>query len=174
MIWGSNYWLYGTVGLETVFTKILANNITPTGESYRNVTKLTLNSIDSTSVVGKFATKSITNTVANTSTIGKLIQHYYANTIANTSAVGKHLTHYYANNQEVTGTISPNMVWNRSFDNSISVATEMAIYKYRSGYEVIYGGQGNVVNYPRGSSYTTATNTSTSWASTSISSTSWS
>lgn len=173
MVWGTNYWLYGTVGIETVYTKGLSNSLTLSGESYRYFTKRTLNAIDSTSVVGKYATKSITNTVENTSTIGKLIQHYYTNTVANTSAIGKDLTHYYANTQEIASTISPNMSWNRSFDNSISVSIGMAIYKYRSGYEVIYGGQGDVVNYPRGSSYTTAVNTGTTWASVTISSITW-
>lgn len=174
MVWGSNNWLYGTVGLETVYTKGLANSVTLGGESYRKFTKTLPDTIATTSVVGKYATKFITNSVANTTTIGKNILHYYTNTVANTSAVGKDLTHYYVNTQEITGTIAPNMSWNRSFSNTISADIGMAVYKYRGGYEVVYGGETNVVNYPRGTSFTAVSKSALTWSAVTVSAITWS
>jgi len=174
LLWGSDYWAYGTVGLEVIFTKGFSNSLGSTSDVYRGVTKRIDNAQASTSTIGLYVVKGIYEAVANTTAVGKNLTHYYDNAVANTTAVGKDLWHYYDNSQEVTNTVSTINFQYRTFSNTVTVDSTLGAYRKRDNYDVIYGGVSNVVNYPRPTSFTTGSAASTSWTTGATTSTTWS
>ena len=172
LIWGTNYWAYGTVGLPVVFYKGISNSISPTNTVGKNIYKLYGNSIDSTSVVGKNISHYYSNSVENTSAIGKNISRYYTNSVANTSSVGKNIFKVIYDTVATDSLISHDII--RWLANTVYTSTEPLVYKYRTGYSVTYGGKVEVGTWPRPTSLASSSDPTTNWTAATVSSTTWS
>ena len=77
-----------------------------------------------------------------------------------------------ANNVNSDSTIAKDIYF--SLSNTVNCSSDTKIYKYRDGFTVTYGGQAEIGLWPRGTSYTIAAGTTTSWTVQSAASGTWS
>lgn len=174
MIWGTDYWAYGTGGLEQLFTKgITAGAVSLLGRSELDVGKWLAESLTPSSTIGRDVSKGYTNTVETTSTIGKLASKYYTNAVANTTAVGKDISRFYDNTLSLSDVYSPTIIYDRTLSESLYSTTSVSVYLYRDNYVVTKGGISNIVSWPRAAAFSRQSATSTVWGTASTTSTVW-
>jgi len=174
MIWGTDKWAYGTVGLETLFGKaITAGTVTILGRSEINVGKWVSGSITPTSTVGFAVQKAIPNTLTVTTTVGKMASVYTTNTVANTSTIANLFQKFYDNSVLIDSVFSNTLSGIRETYNTLSLSSGVAVYLTRQGYSIEVGGISNAVNWPRSTGFTKQSPRTTTWTEPTATSTVW-
>ncbi len=173
LVWGSDYWGYGTSDLPIVFTKGIGNSVSLSDDNAKTLYKNVLNSIANTSTIGRNFSKGIAESVANTTAVGKNIMHYYTNAVANTTTVGKNMLHAIYENVDIFTLVDRGVFYWRLFSESTALLTGQQVYQIRDGYYQVQGGISNAVSWPSGGIYTAATSTTLTWTVASTSSTVW-
>jgi hypothetical protein len=175
MIWGTDYWAYGTGGLEQLFTKgITAGAVTLLGRSELNVGKWILNNFTPSSTIAfRGVLKGIANSQVVTTTIGLDASKGVTNTAAITTAVGKDISRFYDNSMSLSDLYSNNLSGSRTLSESLYSTTSVAVYLFRDNYYVTKGGITNAVSWPRASAFSRQTVTSTVWGAVASTSTVW-
>jgi hypothetical protein len=174
LIWGQDKWGYGTVGLPLNFTKGIANSVSSDSNIARIFYVFPVNAMAMTSVVGKGISHYYTNAVANTSAVGKNLDKYVLSTFPVTTTIGKNIYKEIYDTQTIAQAWVLNSTYNLTIANGVNCLTGQTVYKYRDGFTVTYGGQAEIGLWPRGSSYTIAAGTTTSWTVQSAASGTWS
>lgn len=175
MIWGSDYWAYGTGGLEQLFSKgISAGSVTLLGRSELNVGKwISENFTPSSTIAFRGVLKGIANSQAITTTVGLDASKSVTNTAEITTTVGKDLTRFYDNSMSLSDLYTPTVFIGRTLSESLYSTTSVSVYLYRDNYIVTKGGISNIVSWPRAAAFSRQSATSTVWGTASTTSTVW-
>lgn len=175
LVWGSDYWGYGTVGLEVVFGKGISNSFSVTNTVANQFQKYVPNTLTvSGSFTGLDFYKGIAESAVLTSSVGKDIAHYYTNSVGISTTVGLDFYKAIYNSLEITTTVSPFMSWSRTISESFSLSSTIDVYEKRGIYDRIYGGVSSVVAWPRASVYTQSASPSDSFTRQTPTTTTWS
>ena len=123
LIWGTDKWAYGTVGLPMDFTKVVLNSLIATGlVNVYNAYTVTIsgNTFTVSNAVGKNTVKGIvdnTFTVSNAIT-GKSVRKFYDNATVITTTISRGMFISVYGSIVATNTVSPNVNYNKSIPNS--------------------------------------------------------
>jgi hypothetical protein len=175
LVWGTDNWAYGTVGLPTVFTKgIAAGSTVISTKPNFNMTKGVADSVAPLSIIsGKAVSKGISETVANTTTANWKMVKGITDSVANTTAVGKGILHAIYEIMPITESVSYGRTLYRRMYGSLVLDDAEEIYSMRDDYYRIYVGISNVVSWPRNTGYTSTVASALTWSQGAATSTSW-
>jgi len=174
MVWGSDKWGYGTVGLPIYFAKGIADSLTLDSTIQRIFYRFIIDSVSIDSAIGKAFSKGVPNSFPVTGTVGKGISKGIFESVANTTAIGKEIGKYYDNSLPISTTIDRGATYYLSITDSFGMTTGQSIYKMVQSYTVTYGGISNIVDWSRPTSFTKGSSPTTSWATATKPSTTWS
>lgn len=174
MIWGSDYWAYGTGGLEQRFSKgISAGAVTLLGRSELNVGKWISDNFTASSTLAFRVLKGVANSQVVTTTVGRDVLKGLTNTTEITTTVGKDMMRFYDNSLSMSAIYSNNLSGSRSFSASIYGTSSISVYLFRDNYYVTKGGISNIVSWPRAAAFSRQSATSTVWGKAGLTSTTW-
>ena len=136
LVWGTDKWAYGTVGLPTVFTKgIVAGSTVISTKPNFNFTKGIADSVSpSSTITGKSIRKSIVDSLANTTTANFRMTKGITDSVANTTAVGKGMLHAIYESFSVTGSVSYGRTLYRYMYGALSLDNTDSVYSMREDY----------------------------------------
>ena len=175
LVWGTDKWAYGTVGLPTVFTKgIVAGSTVISTKPNFNFTKGIADSVSpSSTITGKSIRKSIVDSLANTTTANFRMTKGITDSVANTTAVGKGMLHAIYENMPITGSVSYGRDLFRYIYETFGLTGTEAVYSMREDYYRTVGGISNVISWPRSTGYTSTVASALTWSQGAATSTSW-
>lgn len=176
LIWGTDKWAYGTVGLPTDFTKGIFNSQEITNVVGKGFSKGIVDNTFTVSnaITGKDVLKGVFNSQEVTNSVGKNMMHFYDNATVMTTAVGKDMFISVYGDLPLIEDISRNLSWNKTLSSSFIISSTIpAIYSLRDGYYLTNGGISNVVSWPRATIYTSTTRGPLTWSNITATTTTW-
>jgi len=175
LVWGSDKWGYGTVGLPTVFTKGIAAGSTAilTEPSFRLTKGITDSVAPSSTIAGKNVSKGIADAVANTTTANRRMTKGITDSVPITTAVGKNMMHVVYDSTALTDYFIHGMSYSRRFYETFVFTSSQAVYSMREDYYRTVGGISNVVSWPSSAGFTNVVGVPLTWSQAAATSTSW-
>lgn len=148
MVWGTDYWAFGTVGMSYVWTQAAS--------ATTGLTATITNTLGLGSAVYKVFRKGLPNTFSASNTVGKGFSKYVSNSQIFTSTVGftSKFNRTISDDITITDSISRDASYNILYGNDLAVVTSQDVFLKRDNYTVIVGGKSNVTEWPRSSSWT--------------------
>ena len=175
MIWGTDYWAYGSAGIPVILYRGFSNDIAVTNTGGVIYTKGISNAQSITdSIAGLSVGKYVSNNLVTTISVSRCQTIQINNDQSVTNVLGKEITKRYYNSQYLTNNLAVGCGYGRNINNSIYADVGVAPYAYIDNYSIIYGGYSNTINWPRPGAYSLASTPTNVWTQPTGATTTWS